>query len=334
MKTELAADLALSARKIQYDEHVKRVLANRYILAWILHETTDEFRNLSISKIAEDCIQEEIEISECPVAPGQANVPERITGDNTEDKVPGEGVIFYDIRFHARLMDDRNLPMKLLVNVEGQKNYYPGYPLVTRGVFHGARMISSQLGTEFRIPDYRSLRKVYSIWICMNTPKAAGNAISRYRLTKEDLIGSMPVKQTDYDKLCLVFIGLGENPSNGGILRLLGVLLSQDIDAAKKQQILANEFDIPVEQGTFGEELNQMCNLSDYVEQCGIEKGILMGRKEGLQTGRLEGRQEGRQERTIELIVKKLARGKTVEEIADALEEEPDTIRGLIASLS
>lgn len=330
MKTELANEMAFAAGKVQYDEHVKRVLANRYILAWILHETADEFRELSIPKIAKDCIQEGIEISECPVVPGQTNAPERIIGDNTEDKVPGEGTVFYDIRFHARSMGNQSLPMKLLVNIEGQRDYYPGYPLVTRGVFYGTRMISSQLGTEFRIPDYGSLRKVYSIWICMNTPASVGNAISRYCLTKEDLIGFMPAKQEDYDKLCLVFIGIGKNPSSGGILRLLGVLLSRDMKAGEKQQILAEEFDIPVEQGALREELNHMCNLSDYVEQCGIEKGILMGRKEGRQ----EGRQEGRREKVLEQIGKKLARGKTVEEIADALEEKPDTIRELIASLS
>ncbi|MCD8361985.1 MAG: hypothetical protein LUC98_03310 [Lachnospiraceae bacterium] len=93
---------------------------------------------------------------------------------------------------------------------------------------------------------------------------------------------------------------------------------NQDMKAGEKQQILAEEFDIPVEQGALREELNHMCNLSDYVEQCGIEKG----------------RQEGRQEKVLEQIGKKLARGKTVEEIADALEEKPDTIRELIASLS
>ncbi|MCC8139522.1 MAG: Rpn family recombination-promoting nuclease/putative transposase, partial [Lachnospiraceae bacterium] len=49
---------------------------------------------------------------------------------------------------------------------------------------------------------------------------------------------------------------------------------------------------------------------------------------------REEARKEGRMEKLAELVKKKLAKGKTVEEIADALEEDVDTIRELIAELS
>ena len=37
-----------------------------------------------------------------------------------------------------------------------------------------------------------------------------------------------------------------------------------------------------------------MCNLSGYVEECGIRKGRKEGRKEGIQEGRRAGIQEGR----------------------------------------
>ncbi|MCD7814257.1 MAG: hypothetical protein LUH20_09485, partial [Lachnospiraceae bacterium] len=256
MKTVLANEITFAACKIQYDEHVKRILANRYILAWILHETVEEFKELGVEEIARDCIQDGIEISRRPLVPGQANPPDRILGENTEDKVPDEGSIYYDIRFHARLMTKEAALIERLVNVEGQRDYYPGYELVTRGVFYGARMISSQLDTEFRIPDYNSLKKVISIWVCMNTPESVSGAISRYRLVKEDLIGAMPAKRESYDKLCLIFIGLGKEPPEDGILRLLGVLLSQNMAVQEKQRILAEEFGIPMEQESFGEELN------------------------------------------------------------------------------
>ena len=39
MKNELARDLSLAEGKNQYDNHVKRVLANKIILAWILKQT-------------------------------------------------------------------------------------------------------------------------------------------------------------------------------------------------------------------------------------------------------------------------------------------------------
>jgi len=66
---------------------------------------------------------------------------------SNEDKVPGEGEITYDIRFYAITKDDKHI--KIIINVEAQKNYYPGYDLVTRAMFYCARMLSAQLDTEF-----------------------------------------------------------------------------------------------------------------------------------------------------------------------------------------
>ena len=54
------------------------------------------------------------------------------------------------------------------------------------------------------------------------------------------------------------------------------------------------------------------------------------GREEGIAIGRENGLREGRQEMLMSLIRKKLAKGKTPEEIAEELEESPETIEGLI----
>ena len=39
--------------------------------------------------------------------------------------------------------------IKLIINVEGQKKFDPGYDIVTRGIFYCARMLSAQKDTEF-----------------------------------------------------------------------------------------------------------------------------------------------------------------------------------------
>ena len=60
-----------------------------------------------------------------------------------------------------------------------------------------------------------------------------------------------------------------------------------------------------------------MCNLSDYVEELGIQKGLEQGK-----------------ERLLRLqIEKKLAKGLSLPEIADALEEKEDTIRKMIGAI-
>ena len=149
MKNELARELSLAEGKIQYDNSVKRVLANKRILAWILKYVTEEFAGMSVDEI-KTCIGSYIEISEIGVLPGRTNrrEMEKIRGEAQEDAVPGEGELYFDIRFSAYLRGKKER-IKLLINVEAQKNFYPGYSLTTRGVFYGARMISAQKGTEF-----------------------------------------------------------------------------------------------------------------------------------------------------------------------------------------
>lgn len=69
-----------------------------------------------------------------------------------------------------------------------------------------------------------------------------------------------------------------------------------------------------------------MCNLSDYVEEIGIQKGIEQGIEKGIE----QGIERGREQTLICQIEKKLAKGMAVPEIADALEETEETIRRLI----
>ena len=206
----------------------------------------------------------------------------------------------------------------MLINVEAQKAFYPGYSLTTRGIFYGARMISAQKGTEFTGRDYDNIRKVYSIWICMNAPDYIGNAISKYRICKEDLIPGIPDQRDVYDKLTVVTVCLNSKSEKGNPLtRMLGLLLSPKISAKAKIRQLEEEFAIPMESKTMGEELNQMCNLSDYVEELGIEQGI----------------EQGREQILLQLVEKKLARGIAVPEIAEVLEETEETIWELVKKL-
>ena len=314
MKNELAGDLSLAESKNQYDDKVKRVLSNKIILAWILKYVTEEFTDMSVDEI-KSCISSDIEVSEIGVVPGWTNrrEMEKIRGEAQEDAVPGEGEIYYDIRFSAYLKA-REERIKLLINVEAQKAFYPGYSLTTRGIFYGARMISAQKGTEFTGRDYDNIRKVYSIWICMNAPDYIGNAISKYRICKEDLIPGIPDQRDVYDKLTVVTVCLNSKSEKGNPLtRMLGLLLSPKISAKAKIRQLEEEFAIPMESKTMGEELNQMCNLSDYVEELGIE--------------------QGREQILLQLVEKKLARGIAVPEIAEALEETEETIWELVKKL-
>ena len=71
--------------------------------------------------------------------------------------------------------------------------------------------------------------------------------------------------------------------TDSGILKLLEVLLSSKRGAEEKKQILQQDYNIPMTKKLEGE-VAEMCNLSEGVEQRGIQKGI----QTGIQKGRLE----------------------------------------------
>ena len=109
---------------------------------------------------------------------------ERIDSLNSEANAIREQTVYYDIRFRAYIPGSAE-PVQLIINLEIQLNDTPGYPLVTRGFYYCARMISEQYGTVFTGEHYEELQKVYSIWICPDPAKNAGtesSAITQYRI--------------------------------------------------------------------------------------------------------------------------------------------------------
>ena len=209
----------------------------------------------------------------------------------------------YDIRFTIQLPTSDSKPIKLIINVEAQKNFYPGYDLVTRGVFYGARLLSSQLDTTFTTDNYDELQKVYSIWICMQVPQKAEHTITRYHMTREDVWGHSKVN-TRYDLLEVIMVYLGRESETEKGTKLHGILttlLSETLTVPEKKKRLQNDYGIATSIELEGG-LNQMCNLSDLIEERGIQKGKALGRTEGRNEGLIEGRNEGRTEGLKALI--------------------------------
>jgi predicted transposase YdaD len=72
-------------------------------------------------------------------------------------------------------------------------------------------------------------------------------------------------------------------------------------------------------------EVDNMCNLSDGVEQLGIEKGISIGIEQGME--------QGGRKKLLELVEKKLQNKQSVEKIADDLCEEVEVIESIVREL-
>ena len=277
--THISNVLEGNRNKDRYDAEVKKILSDKTVLSWILKYTVTEFGGYSIEDIR-NCIEGEPEVGTHRVYPG--NTPEAITGLATEDKVPGEGVVTYDVRFYAVTPSEEHI--KLIITVEGQKKFHPGYDLVTRSVFYCARMLSAQLDTEFTGENYDDIKKVYSIWICMEVPKEKQYTITAYKLKPEEIYGHGG-KGSRYDLLEAVIVCLGkeEEVGRGNKLHgMLSTLFSERLQPEEKEKILESDYSfitsIEVEGG-----LRQMCNLSDLVEERGIKKGIEQGLEQGRQ---------------------------------------------------
>ena len=277
-KTYLTNSLDNAKNKAKYDAQVKKILSDKRILAWILKHSVEEFRETSIEQ-AMACIEGEPEIATVPVAPGSRK-PEAISGAATEDSIPNEGKITYDIRFHVVTPTKERI--KMFVNVEAQKKYHPGYDLVTRAIFYCSRMLSAQLDTEFTADNYDDIKKVYSIWICMDVPKYAENTITEYSIEQKRLFGNFRGKAR-YDLLAAVMVCIGENSEaekDAPLHKLLATVLSEEMSVTEKTTILQEEYDIPAQE--VEEVLNTMCNLSDRIEEKGIKKGIKKGIEKGV----------------------------------------------------
>ncbi len=277
MENELSRVLSAAEAKVQYDAQVKKVLSQKVILAWILRGTVEGFGGMEIDEII-PYIEGEPEIASIPVNPGEVKT-EQVSGMPNEDKVPNEGTIYYDIRFFANRPDKKG-KVRILVNLEAQKDFWPGYRIETRGIYYAARMISAQLGTEFSTPHYNGIKKVVSIWLCMNAGKKSGNAISEYSIRKKDIVKGIPDVPEAYDKISVVLITLdAKKETDEKLLQMLNVLLSSGLKSEEKKQKLEEGFGINFK-GNAGKEVSLMCNLSEYVEEQGIEKGYGLGAKD------------------------------------------------------
>ena len=188
IKTSLASGIEVTKDKTDYDAACKRLLSEKIILAWIMKSCLEEFRDIDVNVIAEQCIEGTPFVSEVPVAPDETAPV--IQGFAQEHSSPTEGSFTFDIYFNA-IVPGTEDTVQLIINVEAQSDFYPGYPLLKRGIFYCGRMISSQAGTVFTKSHYEKLRKVYSIWLCTNPPKNRKNTINRYRMVEENVVGDV-----------------------------------------------------------------------------------------------------------------------------------------------
>jgi hypothetical protein len=266
MDSEMRNAVKAAENRAQYDERAKRLLSHKHILAHILVKTVDEFRGMNPKDVVQ-CIEGEPKVGIVPLEPGLTNEAsmskngERVVGFNTENSEVNEGLIRFDIIFYVRMKDGLS---QIIVNVEAQQKNPKEYKILNRAIFYACRMVSSQKERDFTKTNYDDIKRVVSIWVCMNMEE---NSMTHYRLAKEALIGNQKWDGKD-DMISIVLLGLSEKiPAHDEkyeLHRLLGTLLSKKLTPDEKLKIIENEYDIPMEDD-FRRELGSMCNLSQGI---------------------------------------------------------------------
>ena len=202
-----------------------------------------------------------------------------------------------------------------------QKAEPSAYDIINRAVFYVSRMISSQKGREFVNSNYNDIKRVYSIWICMNMSQ---NCMNYIHFTQESVVGTYQWKG-DIDLANIVLIGLAEDlpekEERYELHRLLGALLSAKLNVDEKFDIIGNEFDIPLE-SNIRKDVNDMCNLSQGIKEQAYAEGTENGIVKGVAIGKREG--------IAETIIKMSRKGYEAEQISDILDMTAEEVREII----
>jgi len=274
--TVLTQDIQLSEGKSAYDSHCLRLLSNTAILSRIVSALVGEFKDIPVHEIAEKYLDTP-HLRAVPVFPDETNANRRVRGISNEDKLGTEGKRDYDILFNAAANAAEEV-IKLIINLEAQNKQNPGYPILKCAIYQGSRLISAQYGVEFLGSDFKNLKKVYSIWILPSPNRSEQNTIEKYNMVRNVLCGARnePVQNYDLMTIIIVYLGDPQKSSEVEILHLLSVLLSNELAAEEKLKTLETKFGISITY-EIKEEVINMCNLSDAIEQRGIEKGIEKG---------------------------------------------------------
>lgn len=293
------------------------------MLAYILKYTVSEFKDMDVSDIA-NCIEGEPKVQEEKVDEyGQSIedfVSPMIEGSDTSHKSRTDGTVYFDIVFNVFVPGESGT-IKMIINVEAQNEVHSlGYHIVTRGIYYASREISSQKNVEFVKSNFQDIKKVYSIWICINSDKETENTITKYSITKKDLVGHYP-RDDYYDLISVVQICLSKDIVDAAddgrkLLRLLEAFISTDITNEERKQIVVDEFKIPYSRSV-ERSVEDMCNASQGIRNEGIAQGMAQGRTEALAA--------------IRSAVNALKSGKTYEEVSSIYGEDAASVAKDIA---
>ena len=197
----------------------------------------------------------------------------------------------------------------ILVNIEAQKDEPTSYYIQNRAVFYACRMVSSQKERDFTGMNYNDIKKVYTIWICMNQKE---NSLNYLHLTNENLMGKTAIEKAG-DLIHIILLGLAKNlppyTEENKLHRLLGALFTNELTADEKISIIESEYNI--------EAKNEL--RKDVRKVSGLGESLVESAAE-----------EAWEQREIKFIISMNEKGYTIEQIADVTEKSKEEVEAVL----
>ncbi len=296
-----------------YDEGFKSIFAYKVMLAITLKSLIPEYRNSSLEDIRDKYIQGDLK--------PKVHSDKIDTSGAVED-----GHVRYDVKFDALLPEATDRHMKVVINIEGQKNSASlPYRIVTRGIYYACNMVASEYGDYFKNSHYENLEKVYSIWISMSPNEKEKGSLIRYRMSEENLTSNFREDKANYDKLEVIIVNLGPideysrfSYNEEKIVKSLTEIFSEHSNKNDAITLMEKEYQTEFPESMKKEMVN-VCNWNEVFEERGM----------------IKGRQEGAEQNKIDNALRMIAGGKlTYEEIASYTDLPLETVKELAAKKS
>ena len=240
-----------------FEEERKRIIDGKFktavhkptVLAWLLHECIDEFRNASISEIKR-CLG---------VKPNSTYVK----GRETEIFSVDNGTVRMDNIFDVLIpgTDDK---VSIILDIEGQNDDGSNEYIAKRAEYYMSRLVCRQKGVDFHGKNYKDIRRTYSLWCMMEPRKEDRNTLVRYNMTPNYLIGDSknPMQLNTFN---IIFLNLGGRYSDDlpEGLRFATALLTTNLSDDERKEVLRKKYKIPLREYPKEGLMNVSCIYED-----------------------------------------------------------------------
>ena len=125
--------------------------------------------------------------------------------------------------------DGKSPPSRVIVDIEAQNEFKPGYAILKRGSFYCGRMISAQKETVFRNSDYNKLQKVYSIWLCIAPDEDVRGVCNAYNMSEICLAKEHHFPKEQYDNFCIILACLQDKQSANNMVRFFSSVFDNEM---------------------------------------------------------------------------------------------------------